>query len=59
MNNSIFHALCILELEPFISDVMLNTFLETGKKGCHRGKYLPLSREFTQENSAFSQAQAI
>lgn len=35
------HALCMLEIEPFISEVMLNTFLKTGKKGGHRGKCPP------------------
>lgn len=32
MNGSIFHILCILEHEHFISEVMLNTFLKAGKK---------------------------
>lgn len=36
MNYSIFHALRVLELELFISEVMLNTFLKTGKKMSQR-----------------------
>lgn len=55
MNYSIFHVLCILELESFISEVMLNTFLKIGKKSCHRGKWLllyRLSRIEIQENPA-------
>jgi hypothetical protein len=43
MNYIVFHVSCILELELFISEVILNTFLTVGKKkGHHRGKWIPL-----------------